>query len=787
MRTKNKTPFPFGFKITSRRPPQRDLTFIVRGTFVMRDGEAMSPLRTARDLPAFAKLADVSEALDRFAQGALTADTFADDDEARAGEVLYPSDFADWKKNAEVTLRGHAHAHGRSGRELAVRLSLGDWKKTLVVRRDPDALGQKLPLGWSQTFGGSSFAANPIGTPSPTVVYPSGREDLPASYAPMNAAWSLRADKIGKRYDGDYATKRAPYFAEDFDAGYFHAGAPDQQLEGFLRGDEPLVLEHLVASKRVLETRLPSIRMRVFVRMVSGETRAVPMVLDTVHCDADAELVYLTWRGLCPVAEDDFSDLAFALVAAEQLDSEPLAQDTYTAELDAFAKDPIGLERPDDDDPALKAAAEMAKAGPGAAPSVDPTKPETLTALLAKLMGPAADSLMPAIEQAVSQAMSNPAVQEKLAGPPPKAVAPSGGAPRRDGDPKAGLISPVASVLAATRAAASPNATGEQAAALAHFEALAKEAEGAMTEPGTDPLGPGANLSGRDLSEQDLSGLDLTGADLTGAILSKAMLTGTKLAGAKLAYAVLHDTTLDGADLEGVDLTGADLTGARAAGARFAKAKLDMLVVRNADFSDADLSGASALMVSVSDSKLDGANLAEVAFEQASVDTCSLVGTSLERARLVRCLFRRVDGKGLKLGGAEIERTTFLESDLAGAAVIRARGLMPIFQKSDVSGADFSGVRFVDAVLRELVAHGAKFVGAGLRAASFYRASLADADLSGADLMGADLRKTNLTGARFVDASLYDAKLIESAGTGVSFSGANLTRANFDRSKVVTL
>ena len=117
MRTKNQTPFPFGFKIGARRPPQRELTFIVRGTFVLAAGK-LEPVRTPRALPEFAKIDAAAEGLDRLAQGSLEADRFAVDDEERRGEVLYPSDFADWKKNAEVMVRGYAHAHGRTEREL---------------------------------------------------------------------------------------------------------------------------------------------------------------------------------------------------------------------------------------------------------------------------------------------------------------------------------------------------------------------------------------------------------------------------------------------------------------------------------------------------------------------------------------------------------------------------------------------------------------------------------------------------------------------------------------------
>ena len=55
-----------------------------------------------------------------------------------------------------------------------------------------------------------------------------------------------------------------------------------------------------------------------------------------------------------------------------------------------------------------------------------------------------------------------------------------------------------------------------------------------------------ANLSGADLSGADLSGADLTGAKLTDANLTEANLTGANLTGANLTGTNLTDAKLDG-------------------------------------------------------------------------------------------------------------------------------------------------------------------------------------------------------------------------------------------------
>src|SRR5579859_7279231 len=93
MRVKNLTPFPFGARVTSRRPPRPELCLVLRAAHVLAPGKPLA-------LPEGPLLG---------AQGAMSADTYREDDAERAGECLYPGDFADWKPRAEVMLRGTCH------------------------------------------------------------------------------------------------------------------------------------------------------------------------------------------------------------------------------------------------------------------------------------------------------------------------------------------------------------------------------------------------------------------------------------------------------------------------------------------------------------------------------------------------------------------------------------------------------------------------------------------------------------------------------------------------------
>jgi hypothetical protein len=97
----------------------------------------------------------------------------------------------------------------------------------------------------------------------------------------------------------------------------------------------------------------------------------------------------------------------------------------------------------------------------------------------------------------------------------------------------------------------------------------------------------GADLKGTDFSGADLNGADLNGADLSGADFIGANLIGANLNGANLSGANLKYANLSGADLRYTNLSGADLKYANLSGVH-----LNCAILNEANFSDANLSGA---------------------------------------------------------------------------------------------------------------------------------------------------------------------------------------------------
>ena len=73
-------------------------------------------------------------------QGALSTELFHEGDDERAGECVYPGDFADWKPRADVLLRGALHApRGAGAGEIRARFAVGGWSKELRFRADRPA------------------------------------------------------------------------------------------------------------------------------------------------------------------------------------------------------------------------------------------------------------------------------------------------------------------------------------------------------------------------------------------------------------------------------------------------------------------------------------------------------------------------------------------------------------------------------------------------------------------------------------------------------------------------
>ncbi len=69
------------------------------------------------------------------------------------------------------------------------------------------------------------------------------------------------------------------------------------------------------------------------------------MVLDTLFADMDRETVTLTWRGLVDVLSDDLHEVRAVLIDAQAQGEAEAPASRYEAALDAFERDPLGVDR----------------------------------------------------------------------------------------------------------------------------------------------------------------------------------------------------------------------------------------------------------------------------------------------------------------------------------------------------------------------------------------------------------------------------------------------------------
>lgn len=831
---KNLTALQYGRKLTSRNPPQAQMTVVLRGTYRLVPGE---PLR---------EIEDVLEA------GFMTADVVAEDDLDRVKAISYPSDFADWKPNAEVMLRGTAYPPGGPDTFTAVGFKVGAWSKQLVVSGPrawkPGLLFgasysvplkfRSVPLTWETAFGGPQIPQNPVGMGAERRVLP--RVELPnelitsmkhkprpGCFMPINPLWEPRKSKTGKNYGKAWRKTRAPFFSDDFDWSYFCAAPEDQQLEGYLRGDEDLFFQNLHVKHSAWGTRLPGVRVRHFVRYVTGEEREVPLVLDTLFADLEDNKLFLTWRGLADVAERDFTDITACLTAREELADPPKPAEDYFAMLREHEEDPLGLKDslPPDVYPKFMEAglAEINLSRdlmglaplppvPQPDPAALPAPSNPISALLREKLG----AMRPEI-QANVQAQVEKARRAYELAPDPK------GAPKKPFDQllqegiaqaqsqrpaiptpaiplpdfsKGTLATPKVDLSAVAKTVVDAKKRVEAAGIeVPHLQAL----DQILADPNIAAAIPPEDAPSFD--EQDLRERDFSGQDLKGASFLRADLRQANFSGADLQSADFSGAKLEGANFAGAKVQNASFASAVGREANFQGAELEGAQFPKADFSGSDFSRARMILAQLGEAKLvgaklDGAELTMAVFVEANLNAASLCGAKVDMAT-----FSKASLAGADLSEVEGLMTLFNEADLVEATFTKARLPKGSFEKAIVQRADFRQAFLERATFRTAQAQGATFAGAELpgfvasRRADFTGAVLSAIDapesvwlngiLDGADFSHADLRRGQLNGARLDRARFDGAELREAAMRKVSAVRARFVRANLCKTELV--
>jgi hypothetical protein len=250
----------------------------------------------------------------------------------------YEPETAFTKPATDVVLIGHAHAPRPGAREVNVTLRLGPLEKTVRVvgdRRwvkavlgarmtDPQPF-ERIPLTWERAFGGWDRShpdpakhtfepRNPVGVgirqkhgnleegiPLPNLEDPRhplrayGDTPPPAGFGFTSPHWQPRAALAGT-YDAAWMKERMPLLPKDFNRKFFNAAAPGLIAQGYLKGDERVLVQNATPNG-IISFELPGVHPpEVTVGLVGRPDQALRTQLDTVIINLDERLLFLIWR-----------------------------------------------------------------------------------------------------------------------------------------------------------------------------------------------------------------------------------------------------------------------------------------------------------------------------------------------------------------------------------------------------------------------------------------------------------------------------------------------------------
>lgn len=746
--------------------PRLSATFFLKAAYALKNGEAPAPVSEPM-LPS----GDLNAAVD-------------------GKEVLkYSSDFVPFKPRGDILVIGTGYAPGgKASSGFPVSIRVGNVRKTLDVVGDrawergllfskagqPQTIS-KLPLIYANSWGGENYKWNPQGRGHKTdrmhnIERPGawakgpGDELVPAGFGPLADGWEPRKSMVGT-YKGNWFKERWPWFPDDFDWGYFNAAPLDQQVEGYLRGDEEIEFTSLHPQQIVYRSKLPGLRARCFFneRLPEGGLlfREAPLKLDTLWIDMDAEMMVLVWRGLADVRTLKLKEIEHVFAITEAITEQSRTVEGYKMMLERRFISPA--------DPEIEAA-KVQQAG--------------LKAAFARRFADLAKEFAEVEKEgAQAQALADQVTAErnaqliahgfdaKLLEPQPAPHAPFSLRDLKDSleksSPLKGMTFPELEEAEKDLAAMDkemPESTPPRPS---------RESVQAGIAAGAD----GARFAKQDFSGLDLSGLDLSGADLSLARFSKANLTGAMLARANLSESDLTGANLTDADLTGATLAEADLTDATLTGAKLAKTSLAGAILSGLNIEGVDFTGCHGKGVDFS-----GANLARARFVEAKLPQADFSGANIEQAdfnsaELTAAQFDGAKGRGVKMEKADISGLQGgAKADFTNGNFRSAKGAGSIWEQSLLDEADFSSALLTRSNFNEASLNGARFDRANAMKASFDDASLQRATLTNANMLRTTFARANLTHADLSNSNFFEAGFWETKFGQTISDGGNFRR-----------
>ncbi len=254
-----------------------------------------------------------------------------------------------------------------------------------------------------------------------------------------------------------------------------------------------------------------------------------------------------------------------------------------------------------------------------------------------------------------------------------------------------------------------------------------------------------------------------------------------QLQGATLCKAILQDADLTSVNLNNAILISANFTSATLTYANLTESNLERAILTSASLRDADLTDAWLKKADLSRADLRQADLSEAHLDEADLDEADLSRADLSGADLDEADLKEADLREANLSGADLKKANLDGANLSEANLSRADLDEADLDEADLDEADLSRADLSGADLDEADLSRADLSRADLSGADLDEADLREADLREADLSRADLMEADLSIANLNEANLSGANLMEADLSGADLRQTDLTAANLSR------
>jgi len=254
--------------------------------------------------------------------------------------LKYASEMHIGKPGTDIIVNGHAYApRGVPVAQLDCGIKVGNYSKQLRVFGDRYWHGTKItapepfvkmPLLYENAYGGAYWefidnkqggyyknkilhTINPVGRgyrggqgtepinadklpnledPRQLIKLP-GDKSPPAAFAMLSPTWKPRVNYVGT-YDEAWQKKQAPYLPKDFNSKFFNMASQGLVANGFLQGNEPVLLVNLTPESHV-KFQIPMCDVKVDIK-IEGSSEKPLLNLETLFFEPDENQFMLTWR-----------------------------------------------------------------------------------------------------------------------------------------------------------------------------------------------------------------------------------------------------------------------------------------------------------------------------------------------------------------------------------------------------------------------------------------------------------------------------------------------------------